>query len=129
LWVAVERRRRQRRATATVLGVDDEPTICLVVARMLAEAGFRVYTAMSGPDALQKMPHIGPIHVLLTDLRMPSMNGVELATVIRDIRPEARVLLMAGFPSEDLVQYRVLVKPFEPEQLEGEIRQLLDGGS
>jgi CheY-like chemotaxis protein len=64
---------------ATVLVVDDEPFVRAIVSRLLTEAGYRVLTAMSGPDALQTLRTSGPVQVLLTDLRMPQMTGSSLS--------------------------------------------------
>lgn len=62
---------------ATVLVVDDEPVVRAIITRLLTEAGYRVLTAMSGPDALETLRTSGPVQVLLTDLRMPQMTGVQ----------------------------------------------------
>jgi CheY-like chemotaxis protein len=109
----------------TVLVVDDEPSVRMLVGRMLTEAGYRVLTAMNGPDALQTLRTSGPVQVLLSDLRMPQMTGVQLATEVRQLLPAARVLLMAAFPSEDPLAWPVVVKPFPPGLLETEIRRIL----
>jgi CheY-like chemotaxis protein len=126
-----DRRTTDRRMTErptpdrrTVLVVDDEPAVRLVVSRILSDAGYRVITAMSGEDALRTARTSGPVHVLVTDLRMPIMNGVELATHIRDIHPDTRVLVMAGYPTHDTVGYRVLIKPFAMGELESEVGRL-----
>lgn len=110
-----------------MLIVDDEPIVRLVVSRMLADAGYRVLSAMSGAEALRTLETAGPVHLLLTDLRMPEMTGVQLATQVRHLRPDARVLLMAGYPSEDTLAWPVVIKPFPPGVLEGQIQRLLEG--
>jgi CheY-like chemotaxis protein len=109
----------------TVLVVDDEPSVRFLVARVLTEAGYRVVTAMSGPEALQTLRASGPVHVLLSDLRMPTMSGVQLATEVQLLHPATRVLLMAAYPAEDLLAWPVVVKPFTEGQLATEIRLLL----
>jgi CheY-like chemotaxis protein len=114
-------------ADATVLLVDDEPIVRAIVSRLLTMAGYRVLTAMSGTDALETLRTSGPVQVLLTDLRMPQMTGVQLANEVRQLMPAARVLLMAAFPSEDPLEWPVVVKPFPNGALEAEIRRALAG--
>jgi CheY-like chemotaxis protein len=111
----------------TVLVVDDEPAVRLVVTRLLSEAGYQVFTARSAPEALRVLGTGAPVHVVLSDLRMPQMTGAELATLVEHIRPTTRVLLMAAYPSEDPLAWPVVVKPFAEGQLELEIRRVLDG--
>jgi len=111
----------------TVLVVDDEPAVRHVITRLLSEAGYRVLTAMSGPEALDRLQEAGPIQVLLTDLRMPTMNGVQLALRVLHLWPGTRVVIMAAYPSEDPLAWPVLIKPFPLGELEGEIRRALGG--
>jgi CheY-like chemotaxis protein len=113
----------------TVLVVDDEPVVRAIVSRLLTEAGYRVLTAMSGPDALQTLRTSGPVQVLLTDLRMPQMTGIELATDVRQLMPTARVRLMVAFPSEGPLEWPVVVKPFPPGVLVAEIRRAVHGST
>lgn len=112
-----------------MLVVDDEPVVRAIVSRLLTEAGYRVLTAMSGPDALQTLRTSGPVQVLLTDLRMPQMTGIELATDVRQLMPTARVRLMVAFPSEGPLEWPVVVKPFPPGVLVAEIRRAVHGST
>lgn len=109
----------------TVLVVDDEAAVRIVASRILYEAGYQVLIADSGEDALRLLDGAGPIHVLLSDLRMQGMTGVQLAIEVQRIRPDASVLLMAGYPTEDPLAWTVLVKPFSSCQLVTEIQRLL----
>jgi CheY-like chemotaxis protein len=113
----------------TVLVVDDEPAVRLLVERVLVEAGFRVFTAMGGAEALELLEREGAVDLLLVDLRMPVMSGAQLARKVELLRPEVRVLIMAAYPSEDPMAWRVIMKPFPPDVLENEIRRALDGPS
>lgn len=113
----------------TVLVVDDEPAVRLLVERLLVEAGFRVLTAMGGVEALELLEQAGPVDVLLADLRMPIMSGTQLAGKVALRHPDIRVLIMAAYPSEDPMGWRVIMKPFPPDVLENEIRRTLEGPS
>jgi CheY-like chemotaxis protein len=106
-----------------VLVVDDEPVVRTMVARLLTDAGFRVLTAMSGWEALERLKGSGTIQVLLTDLRMPLMSGVQLAEQVRDRYPDCRVVVMAAYPSDEVLVWPVVVKPFPAGVLEAEIRR------
>ena len=113
----------------TILVVDDEPAVRLLVERTLREAGFRVVTAMGGSEAIELLDRGGAVDLLLADLRMPVMSGAQLALEVMQLRPEVRVLIMAAYPSEDPLDWRVITKPFPPDVLEAEIRRALDGPS
>jgi DNA-binding NtrC family response regulator len=60
---------------------------------------------------------------------MPEMSGIQLALKVQQLRPDVRVLLMAAYPAEDAIDWRIITKPFPPELLEGEIRRALEGPS
>jgi two-component system, cell cycle sensor histidine kinase and response regulator CckA len=113
----------------TVLVVDDEPAVRLLVERVLVEAGYRVLTAMGGLEALELLEQPGAVDLLLVDLRMPVMSGTQLARKVELLRPEIRVLIMAAYPSEDPMAWQVIMKPFPPDVLENEIRRALEGPS
>jgi PAS domain S-box-containing protein len=110
---------------ATILVVDDEPAIRDVSARVLRRAGYTVLVAANGPDALQVAgQHQGTIHYLLTDVVMPQMLGSELARQLTAARPDTRVLYMSGYAEPmrgddacDAAQFRLINKPFTPDQL------------
>ncbi|MGH7669729.1 MAG: ATP-binding protein, partial [Gemmatimonadaceae bacterium] len=90
--------RRPANGTETILLVDDETQVRVVTERALASFGYRVLTATDGVDALEvAAAHDGPIHLLLTDVRMPRMGGLQLAAQLMTLRPELRVLLMSGY--------------------------------
>ena len=83
----------------TILVVDDDAVIRAMVARTLTLAGFEVATAASGRDALRLVAEgrVMPA-VLVTDIEMPVMNGVELAARLLALRPALRVVMMTGNP-------------------------------
>jgi len=116
-----------RASPRTVLVVDDEPAVRLLVERVLVEAGYQVLTAMGGVEALELLERNDVVDLLLVDLRMPVMSGTQLALKVGQVRPEIRVVIMAAYPSEDPLAWRVIVKPFPPNLLEDEIRRALEG--
>jgi two-component system cell cycle sensor histidine kinase/response regulator CckA len=116
------------RANATVVVVDDEPHVLAVIARVLEEAGYSVVAMPSAGDALGRLRDAAAdVALLVTDLRMPDMSGLELATAARRSVPALRVLFLSGFP-EDLPPEdaaNLLPKPFSPEELVAAVEQRL----
>lgn len=117
----------------TILVVDDEPAICSLIRHALTPQGYTILLASNGRDALQLCTnHKGPIQLLLTDLLMPGMNGLELAVKVQALRPQTRVLYLSesplvagGFASEP--QLTFLPKPFTLGALLNMVRKLLQG--
>jgi len=105
----------------TILVVDDQTEVRKFVFSVLAEKNYNVLMAGRGEDALQQSrTYKGPIHLLISDIQMPEMTGVELATKIGLERPEMKVMLMSGFQSGLLLLnegWHFLHKPFIPSQL------------
>jgi hypothetical protein len=120
--------------TETILLVEDQYEVRVLAASILRELGYNVWEA-EGPDhALELAQYSGaPIHLILTDMVMPRMTGIELADRIRSIHPKIKTLLMSGYP-EPLVLYSdsavhcapCIEKPFTPEHLSLIVRQTLD---
>jgi two-component system cell cycle sensor histidine kinase/response regulator CckA len=112
-----------------ILLAEDEPVVRSFVDTALTYAGYRVLVAADGAQALQlSRSYDGPIHLVLSDIKMPNMIGPELATVIEKERPGIRVLLMTGASSGEVPQQLrqdLLRKPFLPAQLLGKIAQAL----
>ena len=104
----------------TILVVDDDPEILGSVSGFLAP-NYDVLTAKSGEEALQQSKDFkNEIHLLLSDLQMAGMTGIDLATQITVQRPRIKVLLMSGFTGGMLVLnegWHFLPKPFIPSQL------------
>jgi DNA-binding NtrC family response regulator len=106
-----------------VLLVDDEPEI-LFSLRGLLRKEFDLHTAGSGPEALEIL-HRQPVHVIMSDQRMPEMTGVELLRRARGECPEAIRLIFTGYADIKAVVeainqgqiYRYLTKPWDPDQL------------
>ena len=120
--------------TETVLVVEDQESVLLLVQRTLSRQGYDVLTAPTPRQALQlceRRPE--PIHLLLTDVIMPDMGGMELADRIQALRPGIRVLFMSGY-TDDIMQQQghlpasrqVLQKPFTAATLAQQVRAVLD---
>jgi two-component system, cell cycle sensor histidine kinase and response regulator CckA len=117
----------------TVLVVDDEEAVRLLARRMLTWAGYQALEARHGREALATIEeHNGPIHLVLTDIKMPGMNGRELGRHIETRWPDKPILYMSGFASEvfrgGLLESEApfLAKPFTQEDLAAKVRSLLE---
>jgi CheY-like chemotaxis protein len=114
-----------------ILLVDDDDDVRAVAAAMLDEAGYRVIEAGSGGAALECLErHAGRITLLIADIAMPGMSGVELAHAVRLGRPDLPILFITGFagaalPPTDARQDRLLRKPFRASELTAEVAALL----
>jgi two-component system, cell cycle sensor histidine kinase and response regulator CckA len=115
----------------TILLAEDEDAIRRLVCRLLQESGFEVIAATNGKDALQKaQEHDGKIDLLLSNIDMPEMTGIELAAQIALARPETKVMFVSALPSGTLVldgSWQFLPKPFMPNMLKERIHMLLSG--
>src|SRR6185295_2286869 len=90
---------------ATILAVDDDPSILRLLDQTLSAAGYRVLVASGGRSAIQVYETApGPIHLLLTDVMMPDLTGPVLAERLRSSQPDLPVLFISGFHDADLVQ-------------------------
>ncbi len=124
------------RGDETILVVEDEPLVRKLAVRILAARGYRMLEAQDGPAALSVAEaHVGPIHILVTDVVMPGMNGKELALLLRNRYESLRVLYMSGYAEHAVVQRGVLedgiaflAKPFDPALLSRMVREVLDSG-
>jgi CheY-like chemotaxis protein len=104
--------------------------------RLLRRLGYRVLACPDPGEALAaSAAHAEPIHLLLTDVVMPGMNGRALAGRIAETRPDLRVLFTSGYTENVVVQHGVLeeglhflAKPYSPDGLARKVRQVLDGG-
>ena len=108
---------------ASILVVDDEEIVRASLASWLEEDGFHVDTVSDGPSALAKLSQ-QTYAVLLVDLKMPGMDGLEVLTRARSLQPDAPVIIMTAYATVDTAvqamkqgAYDYLVKPFEPEEL------------
>jgi two-component system cell cycle sensor histidine kinase/response regulator CckA len=118
---------------ATILLVEDEPTVRAVARRILCGSGYEVLVAADGAQALSlAAAHDGPLDLLLTDVVMAGVDGPELAARLRSVRPDLRTLFMSGYsrhyavladePGEGV---GFLAKPFTYESLLAKVAQVI----
>jgi PAS domain S-box-containing protein len=123
------------RGTETILLVEDEPALLRLATRSLESLGYTVLSASRPDDALAlARTHRGPVHVLVTDVVMPGMNGRTLAERLLEDAPNLKCLFMSGYTDgvmgmggalEEDVHF--LQKPFSPRVLADKVRQVLEG--
>jgi CheY-like chemotaxis protein len=112
----------------TVLVVDDDALVAMSTVDMLEDLGHDVIEANSGDRALEILREGQAVDILVTDYAMPRMNGAELASAARQIRPELPVLLATGYaelPAGPDLGLPRIGKPYQQEQLAAEITKLL----
>lgn len=116
----------------TVMVVDDDPRVRRLTARMLRSEGYDVLEAGSGEEALERLAAARNVQVVLTDIIMPGMHGLELAESVLAYHPKRQIVLMSGYAPNLLVQlgiresrFPVLMKPFTAEELASQMRQVL----
>jgi CheY-like chemotaxis protein len=109
-----------------ILIVDDDPLICTVVGLFLEADEHKVTVAANGCEALEKF-HDGEFDVVITDRVMPKMSGDQLAMAIRDIRPQAPIILLTGFETHNTCRFvdAMLSKPATMDSLRGAIKSAI----
>jgi len=119
----------------TILVVEDEDQVRNLTCAILRRRGYRVIAASSGVEALQITTESAEdIHLLLTDVVMPGMNGLKLAQQVRELRPGIRVLFMSGYTDASVTGEGVITstmeyieKPFSSAALSQKVRDALRG--
>lgn len=122
------------RGSETILLVDDDRDVRMLVQEVLSEQGYTVLEVGSAENALfLAEQHPGQIHLLLTDVVMPQMNGRQLAERLAFMRPEIKTLYISGYSGEILASHGLdgsaalcIPKPFSVETLALKVRQALD---
>ncbi len=117
----------------TILLVEDNASLLKMTKKMLTNYGYQVLTAKNGEEALEiSGMHEGPIHLVLTDVVMPIMGGVNLVEQIRIKRPEIKVIYMSGYTDNSIAHYGILdkdleflQKPFTSKDLGRKIKKVL----
>ena len=117
----------------TVLVVEDEEIVRELVCEVLEDQGYNVLCAEDGIEAMSVASHFdGKIHLLVTDVIMPHMNGHELAGKLSALRPEMKVLYVSGYSDNDIgdhglldPRFELLQKPFTPQTLARKIRDVI----
>jgi CheY-like chemotaxis protein len=120
--------------TETILLVEDETEVRRFAALSLRNLGYQVIEASSGEEALRLyQDHTEPINLLLTDVVMPGMTGVELAKQLQSLDSGVKVIFASGYADSTILRHGVLdagvsllQKPYTPSVLAGEVRKALD---
>lgn len=122
------------KGSGTILLVEDEEMLRKLARQTLSGYGYRVVEAANGDEAIATAEKHGEeIHLLLTDVIMPGMNGRELSNRLVETRPQLRVLFMSGYTDDAIVHQGVLdesanfiQKPFAPDSLAQKVREVLE---
>ena len=126
--------RKVEPGTETILLVEDEANLRYLARQYLEKQGYKIIEAADGAVAMQiAVAHEAVIHLLLTNVIMPGMNGRELAQRISEIRPNVKILYMSGY-TENVIGHngmldagvRLLQKPFNLRDLKSMVREVLD---
>ena len=116
---------------AKILIVDDQQQVLRIAEVMLRAAGYEVYVASNATDALAIADQVGcDLNLLLTDMRMPDIDGHELILALRQLCPNVDTIVMSGALSTDDVRiknYKMIWKPFTMDQLVEVVKEVLDG--
>ncbi len=125
------------RGTETILIAEDEAALRGLMCQCLKRLGYTVLAAQDGIEALEICErHPDPIHVVLTDIAMPRMNGLQLKELVAARRSGVKFLFVSGYMDTALKRSELftqdsafLEKPFPPDELARKVRQLLEGGA
>jgi two-component system cell cycle sensor histidine kinase/response regulator CckA len=117
--------------TETVLVVDDEVPLRRALGWALEDAGYQVHTTSDPAEALRILAR-EPVDLLLTDVLMPGMSGVELARLAHEMQPRLRVVFMSGYADDPSAARMksgaaIFTKPFGADELARKVREVLDG--
>ena len=116
-----------------ILLVEDEAFVRDVASEILAEEGYDVLSARTGAEAISLFKQSGPVHLLVTDMVMPGMNGRDLADKLASLCPGVKTLYMSGY-NEDFGDHPApltdkdlpfLQKPFTAESLSTKVKEVL----
>lgn len=118
----------------TILLVEDEPLLMRLIQMMLESLGYHVFSATTPGEAIRLAEeHVGAIHLLMTDLVMPEINGRQLSKQIQKHHPQVKSLFMSGYTAEVIgangffeEDEHFLQKPFSRNELAAKIREILD---
>ena len=117
----------------TILVVDDEPSVRMLIADVLEELGFNVIEAPDGPTGLRELQSKARVDMLITDVGLPGgMNGRQVADAARVARPSLKVLFITGYAENAVLSagqlgpgMAVLTKPFPVETMAARIRSMI----
>jgi len=117
----------------TLLCIDDEPNILNALKRLLRKENFKLLTANSGKDGLKILSE-NDVHVVVSDQRMPEMNGTEFLKKVKDAYPDIIRIILTGYTDVDSIGeaineghiYKFFLKPWNDQNLKLEIRQAME---
>ncbi|GMW00417.1 MAG: hypothetical protein AMXMBFR84_15540 [Candidatus Hydrogenedentota bacterium] len=132
--IRTPKRTRMAVGTETVLLVEDESTVLALTQRILETCGYTVLKARNGTEAVKVAADFqGHIHLVLTDVIMPELNGREMVEILMESRPDTKVLYMSGYTNDAVLLRGIstaeadfIQKPFSPQVLASKVRELLD---
>ena len=104
----------------TILFVDDDPELRGIVAEALARPGYVIITASDAYEAIRILAY-NRVNLLITDIKMPGINGFELAQQARALRPNIQIIYLSGYPIDNPYGGAVLKKPLRMGDLLAEI--------
>jgi len=121
------------RGHETILLVEDEPAILRLTTMLLEKEGYSVLAAATPGEAVRlAREHFGEIHLLMTDVVMPEMNGHDLAKIVLPLYPRLKRLFMSGYAAEVIAHHGILEegvhfiqKPFMRQSLAAKLREIL----
>jgi CheY-like chemotaxis protein len=122
------------RGTETIVLVEDDEAVRSLALLVLTRHGYKVHAFRDGPSAVHAVGGMTePLHLLITDVVMPDMNGPVMAQRLRELRPGIKVLFTSGYTENVVVHHGVLTegidflpKPYSPESLARHVREVLD---
>jgi CheY-like chemotaxis protein len=106
--------------------VDDDPEVRVIVAEFLEDFGYQVLQADGGAQALELLGCTSDLRMIISDIRMPDMSGIELADIATQRRRDLKIILISGYFVSQQVDRRFLRKPFRMKELEAAVREELD---
>ena len=115
---------------AKILVVEDEAIVRLLVVETLQNCGHSVLEAADGQAALDLVQDYSDLELIVTDIRIPKMDGFALACSARQLRPALGLVFLTGYvrvqPPEELSPCVVICKPFDPDNLARQVTAILD---
>jgi CheY-like chemotaxis protein len=115
---------------ADILVVEDEAVVRLLVVETLRNCGHSVWEAAEGQAALELVRDCPGLDLIVSDIRLPKLDGFALARCARQLRPNLKLLFLTGYvraqPPEELSPSVIICKPFDPDHLAKQVAAMLD---
>lgn len=114
------------RGESKILVVDDDEEVRVVVAEFLEDFGYSVVQADGGKSALRLLEEIPSLQLIISDIRMPDMSGIELTDLATARKADLKVILISGYFVAQQVMHHLLCKPFRMQELKAAVQAALD---